>query len=215
VLSLDALRDPTGALELLCIGAHSDDIEIGCGGTILRLLNERPGSRVRWVVLSASAEREAEARMSAAAFLAAAAQADVEIEHFRESYFPDSWAEIKDFFNELRHRIEPDLILCHHRHDEHQDHRTVGRLAWNTWRRHIIAEYEILKYDGDLGHPNVFVPLSSVVANRKLELIFKHFNSQGDKHWFRPEALSGLMALRGVEAGVPLAEAFHVRKLVV
>jgi LmbE family N-acetylglucosaminyl deacetylase len=216
VLNPHSMRDPTMALDVLCIGAHSDDIEIGCGATILRLLANRPGSRVRWVVLSATPEREAEARASAADFLAAAAGVTVEVGHFRESYFPDEWRELKDFFNELRRTgSDPDLVLCHHRYDEHQDHRTVAELVWNTWRNHLIAEYEIPKYEGDLGRPNVFVPIPPELAERKVELLIKHFGSQTDKHWFRPEVFTGLLAVRGVEAGVAAAEAFHVRKLVI
>jgi LmbE family N-acetylglucosaminyl deacetylase len=203
-----------GPLDVLCIGAHSDDIEIGCGGTLLRLLADRPGSHVRWVVLSATPEREGEARASAADFLVDAGSADVEVATFRESFFPAAWTEIKDFLNDLRTRADPDIVLCHHRHDEHQDHRTVAQLAWNTWRNHLIAEYEIPKYEGDLGQPNVFVALAPDVAARKVELIMKHFGTQHDKYWFRPETFAGLMAVRGVEAGASAAEGFHVRKLV-
>ena len=203
-----------GPLDVLCIGAHSDDIEIGCGGTLLRLLAERPGSHVRWVVLSATPEREGEARASAADFLVDAESADVEVASFRESFFPAAWTEIKDFLNDLRRRADPDVVLCHHRHDEHQDHRTIAELAWNTWRNHVIAEYEIPKYEGDLGHPNVFVALAPDVAARKVELIMKHFGTQHDKYWFRPATFAGLMAVRGMEAGTAAAEAFHVRKLV-
>ncbi len=206
--------DPARPLDILCIGAHSDDIEIGCGGTMLRLLADRPGSHVRWVVLSATPEREIEARQSAADFLAAAGSADIEIAQFQESYFPYAGAEVKDFFNDLRRRADPDLVLCHHRHDEHQDHRTVAQLAWNTWRNHLILEYEIPKYEGDLGLPNLFVALPPAVAERKVELVVKHFGTQHGKYWFRPETFAGLMAVRGVEAGVAAAEAFHVRKLV-
>jgi LmbE family N-acetylglucosaminyl deacetylase len=203
-----------GPLDILCIGAHSDDIEIGCGGTLLRLLAERPGSHVRWVVLSATPERQDEARASAADFLADAGSSDVEVATFRESYFPAAWTEIKDHLNDLRKRADPDIVLCHHRHDEHQDHRTIAELAWNTWRDHLIAEYEIPKYEGDLGQPNVLVALAPDVAARKVELIMKHFGTQHDKYWFRPETFAGLMAVRGVEAGATAAEAFHVRKLV-
>lgn len=202
-------------LDIVCIGAHSDDIEIGCGGTILRLLAERPGSNVLWVVLSATGARAAEARASAGDFLADAGTYDVEITAFRESYFPYAGAEIKDHFNELRRRCEPDLVLCHYRHDEHQDHRTVAELAWNTFRNHLIAEYEIPKYEGDLGRPNLFVALSPEVASRKVDLLVKHFETQQDKHWFRRETFAGLMAVRGVESATVAAEAFHVRKIVV
>src|SRR6516162_7389242 len=138
-----ALGAPSNApLRILCLGAHSDDIEIGCGGTVLRLLGERPGCSVDWVVFSATAEREREARASAAEFLAQAGRSSVVVKDFRESYFPDVWADVKDFVEELR-ALDPDLILCHRRQDEHQDHRVVGELVWNTFRRHLIFEYEI------------------------------------------------------------------------
>jgi LmbE family N-acetylglucosaminyl deacetylase len=214
VLDVALGGDPARPLDILCIGAHSDDIEIGCGGTVLRLLAERPGSHVRWVVLSSTDERDAEARASAADFLADAGSADVEISRFRESYFPYVEADIKDHFNDLRRRADPDLVLSHHRHDEHQDHNTVARLIWNTWRNHLIAEFEIPKYEGDLGRPNAFVALSAATAARKVDLIMKHFGSQHTKYWFRPETFAGLMAVRGVEAGTAAAEAFHIRKLV-
>jgi LmbE family N-acetylglucosaminyl deacetylase len=201
-------------LSLLCIGAHSDDIEIGCGGTILRLLAERPGSTVQWVVLSADDAREREARASAEAFLDDAKEHHVEVCRFRESYFPWAGAEIKDHFNALRQRVEPDVVFCHHREDEHQDHRTVGALVWNTFREHLIAEYEIPKYEGDLGHPNLFVTLSPEILERKVALLMEHFGSQADKRWFRPDTFRAMATLRGVESGTALAEAFHVRKLV-
>jgi LmbE family N-acetylglucosaminyl deacetylase len=204
----------TGPLDVLCIGAHSDDIEIGSGGTILRLLAERPGSRVHWVVLSADDERDREARASAAAFLADAAESVIAVERFRESYFPYLGESIKDYFRELAKAVDPDLVLCPHRHDEHQDHRMVAELTWNTFRSHVIAEYEIPKYEGDLGRPNFFVSLPQSVAERKIALLEEHFGSQSAKFWFRPETFSGMMAVRGVEAGTAMAEAFHVRKLV-
>jgi LmbE family N-acetylglucosaminyl deacetylase len=202
------------ALRILCLGAHSDDIEIGCGGTILRLLAERPGSSVDWVVFSATAEREREARASAADYLALAARSSVVVKSFRESYFPDAWAEVKAFVEELR-ALQPDVILCHRRHDEHQDHRTIGELVWNTFRRHLILEYEIPKYEGDLGRPNVFFPLSHAVATRKVELLARHFASQASRSWFRAETFRGLMAIRGVECNAPdgWAEGFYARKL--
>lgn len=204
-------------LDILCLGAHSDDIEIGCGGTLLRLLAERPGSRVHWVVLSATPERELEARSSAASFLADAADGTVVVKGFRESYFPYRGADVKEFFDELRQTVTPDLVLTHHRLDEHQDHRTVAQLTWNTFRNHLIAEYEIPKYEGDLGHPNLYVPLLASVAERKIDLLFSHFASQRGKLWFRKETFRGLMAIRGVEVNAPdgFAEAFHVRKMVV
>ena len=210
---LDSVR--TRPLEILCLGAHSDDIEIGCGGTLLRLLAERPGSRVRWVVFSADDERERETRASAACFLAGAAVADVRVHRFRESYFPYDGGEIKDSFRGLTDS-KPDLVFCHRRDDEHQDHRTIGELAWNTFRDNLIAEYEIPKYEGDLGHPNTYVPLTPSIADRKVELLLEHFATQRTKPWFRPEVFRGLMALRAIECNAPegWAEAFHVRKAI-
>jgi LmbE family N-acetylglucosaminyl deacetylase len=207
----------TGApLRLLCLGAHCDDIEIGAGGTILRLLAEHPGSQVDWVVLSSNPEREKEARAAAADFLAGAGAARVRVEAFRESFFPYQGAAIKDFFEEVKATVSPDLVLTHHRRDEHQDHRLVAELTWNTFRNHLIAEYEIPKYEGDLGHPSLFVPLSSQLAARKVELIVRHFPSQAGRSWFRPETFQAVMSLRGVECSAPdgLAEAFHCRKIV-
>jgi len=211
---------PHGApLKLLCIGAHSDDIEIGCGGTLLRLLSERPGSSVDWVVLSSNEQREREARASAAEFLAeaAAASSKVWVQSFRESFFPAAWVEIKEFFEQLRRATEPDLILCHRQVDRHQDHRVVAELTWNTFRNHLIWEYEIPKYEGDLGQPNLFVPLSAAQAERKVELLMTHFASQRGRGWFRPDTFHGLMSIRGVECAAPdgRAEAFHAHKLVI
>jgi LmbE family N-acetylglucosaminyl deacetylase len=206
----------TSPLSILCLGAHSDDIEIGCGGTLLRLLAERPGSSVHWVVFSATPEREREARASAADFLASAAKSTVIVKDFRESYFPYVGLEVKDFFEQIKRMTSPDLIFCHHRHDMHQDHRTIAELTWNTFRDHAVAEYEIPKYEGDLGSPNLYVPLSRVVASRKVELLLQHFGSQASRTWFRAETFDGLMSIRGVECNSPegLAEAFHTRKLV-
>jgi LmbE family N-acetylglucosaminyl deacetylase len=204
-------------MRILCLGAHGDDIEIGCGGTLLRLLSERPGSSVHWVVLSATPEREAEVRASAAEFLVQAGQATVIVKTFRESYFPAAWSGIKDFFEELRRQVEPDLIFCHRRHDDHQDHKLVAELTWNTFRNHLVLEHEIPKYEGDLGSPNIYVPLPRAVAERKVELLVRHFPSQAARSWFRPDTFHGLMAIRGVEcnAAEGRAEAFHARKLVI
>ena len=203
-------------LRILCIGAHSDDIEIGCGGTMLRLLSERPGCSVHWVVFSASPEREAEARVSAAEFLAQAGEASVGVKSFRESYFPAAWSEIKDAIEALR-AIEPDVVFTHRRRDDHQDHCLLGELTWNTFRRHLILEYEVPKYEGDLEIPNVYAPLPARVAARKVQTILRHFVSQQGRSWFRQSTFDGLMALRAVECGAPdgFAEAFHARKIVV
>jgi LmbE family N-acetylglucosaminyl deacetylase len=216
MLSVTLGPHPPSPLKILCLGAHSDDIEIGCGGTILRLLGEKPGCKVHWVVFSATPERDREARASAGDFLAQAAEASVIVKTFRESYFPHVGAEIKDSFEQIKQMVQPDLIFCHHRHDMHQDHRMVAELAWNTFRNHAILEYEIPKYEGDLGKPNLFVPLSRAVSDRKAELLLEHFSSQATRTWFRAETFVGLMSVRGVECNAPegRAEAFHAPKLV-
>ena len=208
--------DPAKPLTVLCLGAHSDDIEIGCGGTILRLIAERPETRIHWVVFSADDERELEARKSADDFVAGAASSVVTVHRFRESYFPYI-AEIKDAFEMLKREVNPNVVFVHRRNDDHQDHRTVAALTWNTFRDHLIAEYEVPKYEGDLGNPNMFVPLRTEHAERKIELLTHHFGSQRSKRWFRAETFRGLLALRAVECNAPtgFAEAFHVRKLVV
>lgn len=206
-----------GPLSLLCLGAHSDDVEIGAGGTLLRLLAEHPGSHVRWVVFSSDDAREAEARSSASAFLTGAGSSEVIVHRFRESYFPTVAAEIKDAFEALKPGHVPDLVLTHRRDDAHQDHRTLAELTWNTFRNHLIAEYEIPKYEGDLGHPNLFVPLDAATAARKVDLLMEHFGTQRSKGWFRPDTFRAVMALRAIECNAPdgWAEAFHVRKIVV
>jgi len=214
--ALSLLAGP-GPRRILCLGAHADDIEIGCGGTVLRLLREHPGSVVHWIVFAASPVREAEARASAADFLADAGEAQVVVHHFRESYFPSVASEIKDAFESIKRAVQPDLVLCHRKADAHQDHRVIADLAWNTYRDHAIWEYEIPKYDGDLGLPNVYVPLSSADAQRKVELLLEHFESQKTRAWFRADTFHSLMGVRAIECNAPdgRAEGFYVRKLVV
>jgi len=199
--------------RVLAVGCHADDIEIGCGGTLLSLTRAKPDIGVTWVVLSADGERGDEARASAKAFLAAAGSADVRVLGHRESFFPYDGAQVKETFEELK-TVEPDLILTHARHDLHQDHRLVCELTWNTFRDHLVLEYEIPKYDGDLGAPNVFVPLDEAVVGEKLRLIRAHFPSQAGRHWFDDELFRGLMRLRGMECANRYAEAFSCRKLV-
>ena len=208
---------PTTPLRILCLGAHSDDIEIGCGGTLLRLLEERRGCSVDWVVMSGTPARQAEARASAAAFLTNAAARNVVIKSFRESYFPYVAAEIKDCFETLKPSLAPDVIFTHRLRDRHQDHRLIAELTWNTYRNHLILEYEIAKYEGDLGTPNVFVPLSRATADRKVALLLEHFTSQAGRTWFRPDTFHGLMSVRGVECNAVdgRAEAFHAHKVVI
>jgi LmbE family N-acetylglucosaminyl deacetylase len=201
--------------RILCLGAHCDDIEIGCGGTVLRLLERYPAARLTWVVLSSTPARALEAQAAARELLGGDDRHRVIVREFRDGYLPMAAAEIKGFLHELRAEAEPDLVLCHHRGDLHQDHRIVGELAWQTFRDHLIWEYEIPKYDGDLGRPNLYVPLPDRDVDRKVALILRHYPSQAAKPWFTPETFRALLRLRGVEAGVAWAEAFHAPKTVV
>ena len=203
-------------MRILCLGAHSDDIEIGCGGTVLRILEENPDAEVLWVVMGASGQRADEATASAKSFLARARQKEVIVKEFRDGFFPYIGAEIKGFFEELKRRFAPDLVLTHCRNDLHQDHRLVSELTWNTFRNHLILEYEILKYDGDLGTPNVFVHLTESLARRKVGILLDSFRSQLKKNWFTEDAFLAILRLRGLECNAPekYAEAYHARKLV-
>jgi LmbE family N-acetylglucosaminyl deacetylase len=201
--------------RVLALGAHADDIEIGCGATLLALTRAH-SLDVTWVVLGADGLREAEARASAEAFLSGAHASAVACHRFRDGFFPYAGGEVKEVFEALKDEVEPDVILTHTRHDLHQDHRLVCELTWNTWRDHLILEYEIPKYDGDLGSPNAFVPVSSEDAREKIRLLATVFESQRTKHWFDEELFLGLMRLRGMEARSPTgyAEAYHCRKAV-
>jgi LmbE family N-acetylglucosaminyl deacetylase len=204
------------ALRLLCIGAHSDDLEIGCAGTLLEWLRDRPAIDVTWVVLSAPGERAAEARRSARALLGRASASRVVVGGFHDGHLPAQYREAKAFFEQLKREHRPDVILTHRLDDRHQDHRLAGELTWNTWRDHLVLEYEIPKYEGDLGQPNLFVPVSTVVAKRKVNHLLRHFGSQRSRGWFTHDTFLGLMRLRGIEcrAESGLAEAFHARKIV-
>jgi len=201
-----------GPERVLAIGCHADDIEIGCGGSLLALTRARPEVHVTWVVLTASGTRADEARSSAAAFLDSAARADIRVLGLRESFLPYQGGEVKEAFEELK-SVEPDVIFTHTRHDLHQDHRLACELTWNTFRDHLVLEYEVPKYDGDLGTPNVFVPLDESVVDDKLRLIGEHFESQSGKHWFDDELFRPLLRIRGMEAASRYAEAFTCRKL--
>lgn len=202
-------------LQVLCLGAHSDDIEIGCGGTILKLLQTYPHARYKWVVFSAPPQRALEARASAETFLAQTSQQQVVVQDFRDGFFPHVWAEIKAYFEEIKQEFNPDLIFTHYRHDLHQDHRILNELTWNTFRDHLILEYEIPKYDGDLSTPNFFIPLSREIAERKIAGLLQHFQTQANKHWFTDRLFESIMILRGIEcrAAHGYAEAFYARKL--
>lgn len=212
MLRLIPARTP---LNILCLGAHADDIEIGAGGTVLSLLAQHPGSRVRWVVFSASPVRAAEAETSARACLAEAAQVRVDVHDVRDGFFPAAFAELKEMFEALKRETQPDLILTHTREDHHQDHRQLAELTWNTFRDHLVLGYEIPKYDPDLGNPNVFVPLTQAVAERKVAALLEHFATQRQRRWFDRETFLALMRLRGMQAAAPsgLAEGFYGPKL--
>ena len=203
--------------SLLLLGAHSDDIEIGCGGTLNKLLAERSDLNIFWVVLSASGEREKEARSSADGMLASAETSDIRILNFRNGFFPYVATDIKEYFESLKKLPTPDIILTHYKHDAHQDHRIVSELTWNTFRDHLILEYEIPKYDGDLGSPNLFVPLTSEQLKAKQKHLMKHFRSQHDKQWFTEDTFASICRLRGIECNSPtgFAEGFYVRKMLV
>jgi len=201
-------------LRILCLGAHADDIEIGCGGTLLHLLATRKAT-VDWVVFSAEGRREGEAKRGARRFLRDAVESRVVLHAYRDGFFPAEWARIKESFETLRGEVEPDLVFTHFRDDRHQDHRVLSDLTWNTWRDHQILEYEVPKWDGDLGRPNVYVPLSAALAKRKVAALMGVFASQRSKRWFTEETFHGLLRLRGVECGADWAEGFHGRKVVV
>ncbi|WP_102109787.1 PIG-L deacetylase family protein [Oceaniglobus roseus] len=202
-------------LSLLCIGAHSDDIEIGAGGLILSLLASGLAVDVHWCVLSANGVREDEARASAADFLAGAASRTVDCGRFEDSLFPSQSPAIKAWLADVRSRFAADVVLVHGRDDAHQDHRELSALAWNLFRDQLILEYEIPKWDGDLGRPNAYAALEPAVLERKIELLERHFGSQRSKDWFDADTFRGLARLRGMECRAPgrFAEAFTLRKL--
>jgi LmbE family N-acetylglucosaminyl deacetylase len=201
--------------RILCLGAHSDDIEIGCGGTLLRLLEENRSSVVYWVVFSSNEQRGREANQAANLFLECAKEKTIETNAFEDTLFPSEIRAIKEHFQSLKTRFSPDLIFTHFRHDLHQDHRVISECTWNTFRDHLILEYEIPKYDGDLGSPNVFVPLDRSTCELKIRNILSAFESQRSKPWFTEETFQAMLRLRGVESATDYAEAFYCRKLLI
>ncbi len=215
MIELSLRRKPDGPLRVLCIGAHCDDIEIGCGGTLLTLIEERIPLDVYWMVLCSTPPREEEARRSAGLFLRGAGQQQVRIEKFRDGFLPYLGPPVKDTFERMKAEFDPDIIFTHFLGDRHQDHRLVSDLTWNTFRDHMILEYEIPKYDGDLGSPNVFVGLSEELCRRKCGYVLDSFPSQRVKHWFTEDALMSILRLRGVEASASakFAEGFYNRKV--
>ena len=206
---------PRSLGSVLCLGAHADDIEIGCGGTVLRWAKENPDLVFHWVVFSAIGSRHAEAERSARGFLRASKKPSIHLHSYQDGFFPSHHSEIKQTFEELKGTVAPDVILTHYGADRHQDHRVVSELTWNTFRSHLILEYEIPKYDGDLGQPNVFVALDEGTCEQKIDLLYEHFPTQAGKTWFDRDTFRGLMRLRGVECAAPkrFAEAFYGRKL--
>lgn len=213
MLSLTFDKGDKGLRRVLCIGAHSDDIEIGCGGSILKLLEANENVEVLWVVLSADEERAVEARTSAERFLAGAEEKTVRVETFRDGFFPYEGSRIKEYFEGLKNEFSPDLVFTHFHEDFHQDHRLVSELTWNTFRSHFILEYEVIKYDGDLGKPNVYIPLSEDICFKKIEIIFQSFKSQARRKWFTADSFTAVLRLRGIEINAEKAEGFYGRKV--
>lgn len=209
------LATPGERLSVLCLGAHSDDVEIGAGGTLLEWIARGVKVEATWCVLSAPGQRGEEAETSARAFLQGAASARIELQQFRDGYFPVERAAVKEWMQDLAQRLRPDVVLTHKSDDAHQDHRMVSELTWNAFRDQVVLEYEIPKWDGDLGRPNLYVPLAEATLERKLELLDIHFATQRSKDWFDPETFRGLARLRGMEcrSAGRYAEGFVARKL--
>ena len=208
---------PKDGYRILCLGAHSDDIEIGCAGTVLRLLAENRVAEVTWVVLSGGADRAREARRGARRVLGRLPGARIVQREFRDGFFPYDAVPVKEFFEELKGTVNPDLIFTHYGQDAHQDHRFVAELTHSTFRRHLVLEYEVMKTDGDLGNPQLYVPLEERTVRRKVEILMDCFGSQRSRKWFSEDAFRALMRLRGIEGLAPSghAEAFRVRRIVI
>jgi LmbE family N-acetylglucosaminyl deacetylase len=202
--------------RVLCLGAHGDDIEIGCGGTLLRMIKKSKSIEFYWLVFTSNPTRAKEAKRSANAFLSGARDKTVVVKSFRDGFLPYLGPLVKECFEELKKVFRPDLIFTHCRHDLHQDHRLVCELTWNTFRDHFILEYEVPKYDADLRSPNFFVPLSEAHARKKVKNLMRYFTTQQNKHWFSEELFYGLMRVRATEAAFSTryAEAFYCRKFI-
>jgi LmbE family N-acetylglucosaminyl deacetylase len=210
-----SLAKPDKELSVLCLGAHSDDIEIGCGATILGWIDRRVKLNVHWCVLSAIGARADEAAASAEAYLRGANSQKIELGDLKDGYFPYQGAKLKDRFELLKQQVKPDIVFTHRKDDAHQDHREVSKLTWNSFRDHVILEYEIPKWDGDIGQPNLYQPVRKNILERKVDLLLTHFGTQRSKDWFDANTFLGLARLRGMECRAPemLAEAFFVKKL--
>ncbi|HYW35661.1 MAG TPA: PIG-L deacetylase family protein [Balneolaceae bacterium] len=204
-------------LKILLLGAHCDDIEIGCGGTLLKMIEDYDINQIKWVVFTSNVDRKKEAVSSANEFLETIPNADITVFDYQDGYMPSAWPRIKDEFESIKKDFTPDIIFTHYRDDLHQDHRVVNELTWNTFRNHLIFEFEIPKYDGDLGTPNLFFTLQEEQVKQKNKIIFDNFKSQLNKQWFDEELLNAIMRMRGVECAseTKYAEAFHTRKVII
>ena len=216
MLALNFENKAPDGINVLCLGAHCDDIEIGCGGSILKLIKSQQINSIVWITFCSNQVREKEAFDSANSFLADVKNKKIIIRDFKDGFLPYIGFDVKEEFEKLKQEIQPDLIFTHYRHDLHQDHRLICDLTWNTFRNHFILEYEIPKYDGDLGTPNLFLVLDDDIVKQKLDIIFENFKSQYTKEWFSRETLTSLMKLRAVEcqAARKYAEAFYNRKTI-
>lgn len=200
-------------LSILCLGAHSDDIEIGCGGTLLKILEEYTIDQVEWVVFASNEQRKIEAENSAQAYLDKVNHSNISVLAYRDGFLPYHAIEVKEEFERIKKRIDPDIIFTHYREDRHQDHRLISDLTWNTYRDHLILEYEIPKWDGDLGKPNFYVELPEKIISKKYQLLKDCFISQSTKHWFEEDTFRSLARIRGMESACKYAEAFYGRKV--
>jgi LmbE family N-acetylglucosaminyl deacetylase len=214
MISFQFKQGANGGLNVLALGAHCDDIEIGCGGTLLKLIEQKSIRHLTWVVFASNAVRKNEALNSANRFLEGLESKEIQVLEYRDAFLSFSALEIKEHFESIKLAINPDVVFTHYRDDRHQDHRLISDLAWNTFRNHLILEYEIPKYDGDLGVPQCFSHLSATQAEKKIDILMDAFESQTSKHWFDRETFLSLMRIRGLEsaASSKYAEAFHARK---
>jgi LmbE family N-acetylglucosaminyl deacetylase len=201
-----------GKLKILCLGAHSDDIEIGCGGTLLKIFENYDIEQVEWVVFATNDQRKIEAENSAKEFLKGVSNYNITVEKYRDGFLPFIATQIKEEFEAIKPKIAPDIVFTHYRHDRHQDHRLVSELTWNTFRNHLILEYEIPKWDGDIGNPNFYVEISEELLLKKNKLMKESFITQTSKHWFDDETFKSLPRIRGMESACRYAEAFYSRK---